>query len=373
MRRRDCMALLAAAPFAAAAAKGGNGRFSDEAFRRAIIIDGCAGFDDPYGNPTDTRISARAKAEVQQSGETACTFTVGEVGNGPDVWDISIKRIAETDQWVSDNADIFLPATSVADIRRAKVEKKVATFYHIQDTALAGSDLDRIALLKALGVRIMQLTYNGRNLSGDGCLEPGNAGISTLGRATIARIEKEKLLLDLSHGGQRTTAQAIAAATRPMTISHTGCRAVHDNPRGQWDSELKACADKGGVVGIYWMPFLVAKGNAKSADLLRHMNHALNVCGEDHVAIGTDNFVLKTKIDAEILAARKLRYENRVAQGIAAPGEGPDVFNIVEDWNSHMRFKLLADALAAQGWKSAQIEKALGANLVRLYADVWGG
>lgn len=373
MNRRDCLMLLAGTPLAMAAGKAGTGGFSNDDYARAIIIDGCSGFDDPYGYRDAVHFSTRAVAEMRQSGLTACTFTVAKVGNDPDVWDSAIRMIADIDQMIADNADIMLKATSVADIRRAKAERKIAIFFHLQDTSLIGADLDRIAVLKGLGARIVQLTYNIRNLSGDGCLELGDVGISKLGRATIARIEQEKLLLDLSHGNPRTVAEAIAAAKRPMTISHTGCRAIQDNPRSQWDSELKACADKGGVVGIYWMPFLVAKGNARSTDLLRHMRHARDICGEDHVSIGTDGFLLKTKIDANVLAARKVRYEQRVAQGIAAPGEGPDVFNIIADWDDHMRFRRLADGLAADGWTSAQIEKVLGGNLMRLYADVWGG
>lgn len=373
MNRRDCLALLASAPLAMAAARAGKGGFSDHDFDRALIIDGCSGFDDPYGYRDGVHFSTRAVAEMRQSGLTACTFTVAKVGNDPDVWDSAVRMIAEVDQMIADNSDILLKATDVADIRRAKAERKIAIVYHLQDTSLIGSDLDRITLLKGLGARIVQLTYNIRNLSGDGCLELGNGGISTLGRATIARIEQEKLLLDLSHGNTRTVAEAIAAATRPMTISHTGCRAIQDNPRSQWDPELKACADKGGVVGIYWMPFLVASGNAHSGDLLRHMKHALNLCGEDHVSIGTDGILLKTKIDAEVLAARKKRYAQRVEQGIAAPGEGPDVFNIVEDWDGHMRFRHLVDGLSADGWTSAQIDKVLGRNLMRLYAETWNG
>jgi membrane dipeptidase len=373
MNRRDCLALLASAPVVMAAANAGKGRFSDRDYDRAIIIDGCSGFDDPYGYRDAVHFSTRAVAEMRQSGLTACTFTVAKVGNDPDVWDSAIRMIAEVDQMIADNSDILLKAINVADIRRAKAERRIAIFYHLQDTSLVGADLDRITVLKGLGARIVQLTYNIRNLSGDGCLELGDVGISKLGRATIARIEQEKLLLDLSHGNPRTVAEAIAAATRPMTISHTGCRAIHDNPRSQWDSELKACADKGGVVGIYWMPFLVADGHARSSDLLRHMKHALNVCGEDHVSIGTDGMLLKTKIDTKILAARKKRYTQRVAQGIAAPGEGPDVFNIVEDWDDHMRFRHLVDGLAADGWTSTQIEKVLGGNLMRLYAETWGG
>jgi membrane dipeptidase len=372
MDRRNCLKMVAAAPFALAAAKG-VGRSFDADHARAIVIDGQGGIYDPYGvDPYGVaHFSARAVAEMRQSGQTATSCTVNEVGNAPDVWASTINNIAKRDLLISSNPDVMLKATSAADIHRAKAHKKVAVIYNTQDTSLVGADLDRIALLKGLGVKVMQLTYNNRNLSGDGCLEPGNAGISNLGRATIARIEKEKLLLDLSHSGQRTVAEAIAAATRPMTISHTGCRALNDYPRNQWDAELKACADKGGVVGIFWVAFLAANRHATSADLIRHMSHALNVCGEDHVAIGTDCALFKTEINDKTRAEQRKFYEQRAADGVAAPGEGPDVFNIVWDWDSYMRFELLADGLAAAGWTAAQIEKVLGGNLMRLYAQTW--
>jgi membrane dipeptidase len=347
-------------------------------YARAFVIDGQAGIYDPYasnpygGSDPYQRFSARATAEMRQSGLTATSFTVNQVGNAPDVWAKTIDNIAEQDLWIASNAEILSKSISTGDIRRAKSDNKIAVLYNIQDTSLIGADLDRITLLKGLGVRVMQLTYNIRNLSGDGCLEPDNAGISLLGRATIARIEKEKVLLDLSHAGPRTVAEAIAAATRPMTISHTGCRSLNDYPRNQWDTELKACADKGGVVGMYWMPYLAANRHAASADLIRHMNHARNVCGEDHVSIGTDSVLFKTDIDDKARAKKKEVYEQRVAAGIAAPDEGPDVFNIVWDWDSHMRFKLLADGLTAQGWTAGQIEKVLGGNLMHLYQEIWG-
>ena len=124
-------------------------------------------------------------------------------------------------------------------------------------------------------------------------------------------------------------AEGIAATTRPPIISHTGCRTLHDNPRNVWDAEMKACADKGGVIGIYWMPFLVANSRPGSADLVRHMDHVKNLCGEDHVSIGTDGVLSKTVIDDKSRAAQKKFYEDRAAQGIAAPGEGADIFNIV--------------------------------------------
>lgn len=372
MNPSECLTLMAATAFDMTAPNGNGTAFSDADYARAIVIDGQGGFDDPYGDPAESHLSARVVSELRQSGETACSFTVNEVGNSPEVWTNTIRNLSNLDQMVSDNPDVLLKAMSSADIRRAKAEKKTAIICNTQDTSLIGADLARIALLKGLGVRVVQLTYNNRNLSGDGCLEPGNGGLSKLGHATIAEIEKQKLLLDLSHSGQRTTAEAIAAATRPMTISHTGCRSLNDYPRNQWDAELKACADKGGVVGIYWVPFLAANAHATSTDLVRHMNHAVNVCGQDHVAIGTDNLLFKTEINDKSRAEQKAFYDQRVAAGVAAPGEGADVFNIVWDWDGHMRFKMLANGLSADGWSTTQIEKVLGGNLMRLYADAWG-
>ncbi len=372
--RRAVLGALAAAPFGVPAlARAAD--FPTASYDSALVIDGQGALADPYAKEgsEDPRLSPRAAAEVRASGLTAVSVTVGDVGNAPDVWQGTINRLAANNIQIRANRDLMLLVDSAADIRRAKAERRVGVIYNLQDTSAIGADLDRTEVLKGLGVRVVQLTYNRRNLSGDGCLEAANGGLSTLGRDTIARIEKEKLLLDLSHAGQRTTAEAIAAAKRPPTISHTGCRAVHDNPRNHWDAELRACAEKGGVVGIYWMPFLAANSQATGADLVRHMTHAVNVCGEDHVAIGTDNILGKTVIDARAREQARQVHVARSAAGIAAPGEGPDVFTIVAEWDDHMRFRHLADGLSKAGWPARRIEKVLGDNLMRLYTEVWDG
>jgi membrane dipeptidase len=96
------------------------------------------------------------------------------------------------------------------------------------------------------------------------------------------------MVLDLSHGSPRTMAEAIAASKAPVAMRHTGCRALVDLPRNTRDNELKALADRGGVAGIYFMPFLRKSGQPHAEDLIHHLEHAVNVCGEDHVGIGTD-------------------------------------------------------------------------------------
>jgi membrane dipeptidase len=102
------------------------------------------------------------------------------------------------------------------------------------------------------------------------------------------------------------------------------------------------------------------------------MDHVKNLCGEDHVSIGTDGKLSKTVIDDKARGEQKKFYDERALQGIAAPGEGPGIFNIVPEWDDIKRYRHLADGLSKAGWTVGQIEKALGANLMRVYGDTFG-
>jgi membrane dipeptidase len=196
--------------------------------------------------------------------------------------------------------------------------------------------------------------------------------LSNLGRALVAELGRARIVMDLSHAGQRTIAEAIAEAKVPPVISHTGCRDLRDHPRNVYDAELRALAAKGGVVGIYFMPFLVERGAARKDDLIRHIEHAANVCGEDHVGLGTDGMLSGRAIDDDYRAALREEYESRVKQGIAAPGEGPDAYQLVPDYNEPRRMQRLAEDLSARGWSGSRIEKLLGGNFARVFTEVWG-
>jgi len=220
---------------------------------------------------------------------------------------------------------------------------------------------------------VFQLTYNRRNLVGDGCLEPGNAGLSKFGESYIERLNERRLLIDLSHGGERTTREAIAASKAPVAISHTGCAALAPLPRNKTDAELKLLADKGGVVGIYLMPFLRSAGQPTAADLVRHIEHAVEVCGEDHVGIGTDGTVSAVNFNAAFRKKFAAEVAERRAAGISAPGERADVYTFLPDLNAADRFKRIGVLLSKRGFSDARIGKILGANFARLFAAVWNG
>ena len=106
------------------------------------------------------------------------------------------------------------------------------------------------------------------------------------GRDVVARMDRLRILVDLSHCGTRTTLEGIRAAARPVSVTHSGCNAIFRHPRNKDDEALRLLAERGGVVGVYLMPFLNAEGPPSPDDVLAHLEHALQVCGEDHVGIG---------------------------------------------------------------------------------------
>jgi membrane dipeptidase len=362
-------AAFAAAPAMARARAAAGGGWYD----RAIVIDALGGFGDPDAADGVSRYTDKGWDDTLATGVTVVRDTVMPVGNVADAWAAYQSDMADKRAIFGANPDRLLHVRSAADILKAKREKKFGVIIGTQDSAMVGSELDRLAQMKKDGVMTVQLTYNNANLSGDGSLEPRNAGLTKLGKATIERIEAEKLLLDLSHGGARTMAEAVAFAKRSPVISHTGARALVDHPRNTDDATIKAVADKGGVVGAYFMPFLTLDSHPRGEDLLRHVEHIANVAGEDHVGIGTDNGVLPQLVNEE--TTRKLNEwaQKRMDAGIAAPGEGLNVWPMVADYNSVDRYRRFASDLQKRGWSEARLEKLMGGNFVRVYREAWGG
>jgi membrane dipeptidase len=345
----------------------GAGRYG-----RAMVIDALGGVGDPDPSaPEDAPLTAAALADVKASGVTAINLTVNLVGNGPDRFERAVKGIALVEREIEAHPDVLLRVRTGHDLALAKQTGRLGIIYGFQDTSMLEGDLGRLALFRDLGLRICQPTYNRRNLIGDGCMETADGGLSRLGYEFVAEVNRLGVLLDLSHAGRRTIAEGIAVSKAPVAITHTGCRALADLPRNTSDESLKALAEKGGVAGIYFMPFLRVSGQPHAEDLIRHLEHAVNVCGEDHVGLGTDGSITGVALTDAFKAAFRQQVEDRRKAGISAPGESPDVYTLIPEYNDPRRFLTLADDLARRGWSAARIEKVLGGNFAHLFAAVW--
>jgi membrane dipeptidase len=365
----------------AAAAIAGRWTFAEAAagaayprsrYDQAIVIDALGGLGEFNPDaPDDAPLSARGLADGRESGVTVINFTINEVGNGPNKFMAAVKNIAGLEHELLLHPDALMKILRGRDIQSAKAGKRLGIVYGCQDTTMLEADLKNLSVFADLGVRIVQPTYNVRNLMGDGCIEKADGGLSKMGYDFIAEMNRLNLLLDLSHAGPRTLAEGIAACKAPMAITHTACRALVDLPRNTRDSELRALADRGGVVGIYFMPFLRESGQPHAEDLIRHIEHAVNLCGEDHVGLGTDGSISGVPLTDAYRAYFRKDVEARKKAGYGAPGESADVLTIVPEYNEPVRFARLANDLANRGWSTTRIDKLLGANFARLFAEVW--
>lgn len=319
-----------------------------------------------FNYPADPPLDEGMARNAAESGITAVNLTVSSGDFEATVAKIA-RWEAEIDRWPA----ALQRVRTLEQLREAERTGRLGIVYGFQDAVPVDRDLGRLQVFANLGVRVIQLTYNVRNLVGDGCLEPANAGLSNFGREMVERMDELGILVDLSHCGQRTTADGIAASAGPVAITHSGCAAVAPHPRSKQDAELRAMAERGGVVGIYLMPFLSPGRAPTTADVVAHIEHAIQVCGEDHVGIGSDLSVTPIDGSADYWAKHREFVSGRIQAGIAAPAEDPDVLFTVPELNSPRRMELIADALAARGHSSARILKVLGGNWLRLFEEVW--
>jgi len=337
-------------------------------YSKAIVIDFLAS-PGPFNTSEQfTTLSPDMVKNAVASGITGINLTVGGSGTVED----NFENIAKWERELTAHPDMLMKVRTINDLRVAKETKRLGLIYGFQDASVLGTELSRIQLFKSYGVQIIQLTYNGRNLIGDGCLEAANAGLSRLGRETVAELNDKRVLVDLSHCGQQTTADGIRESKYPVAITHSGCKAVADRPRNKRDEELKAMADKGGVIGIYLMPFLTMGKQPSDQDVIQHIEHAINVCGEDHVGIGSDLSITPHVVSDSYKKAHTDFVNARKAASVAAPGEDPSVYMFVPELNYPSRMELIAQKLLDKGHKEARVEKIIGANSVRLMKEVWG-
>jgi|TARA_B110000211_G_scaffold110492_1_gene128383 membrane dipeptidase len=334
-------------------------------YSNSVVIDGLsAAFD--YGVESfDNNVLAIFK----QSGISALNATIPSPG---DDHATTLSKIESTLALIKRYPSHFRLVTKASDVLLAKKQQQIGIIMGFQSTEMFADDLNQIDFFARNGVRYMQLSYNGASQFGSGGLVKNDKGLKVLGQEALQRMEKNKVLVDLSHAGQKTVAQAIKESTRPLTISHTGCNGVYRHPRNNDDAELKAVADKGGVVGIYLMPFLEGGDSELKAEaLLRHIDYAVNLCGEDHISIGSDQGVVPVNDGSAYREAIRQEVKRRIAAGISAPGETPNRPPFIAELNSEKRMELIAWHLSKRGYRCSQIEKILGLNLLQLYRAVW--
>lgn len=315
-------------------------------------------------------VDRRAIDDAHRAGLTALNVTIASPLAS---FEQTIRQVGAWEQLIQSHPSDLMKVLTVQDIHDAWRTRRVGVIFGLQNLAQIGERLERLACYDTLGLRILQLTYNLANQIGDGAMAAANRGLTSFGQEVIQRLNACRLAIDLSHSGQRTCVDAAQASKQPTCITHTGCRALCDTPRNKSDEELRLIASKGGYVGIYFMPYLKADWHPDPEDVIKHVDHAIGVCGEDHVGIGTDGSI--TPINDlkayEQQNARKIA--ERMATGISAGERSSDTFPFIVNLRGVDQFRQLIGLFEKRGYASSRIEKIMGRNFIRYVGEVWGG
>ena len=245
-------------------------------------------------------------------------------------------------------------AAAPDEIREARGNGLMSVSFHFQSATPFADSLDAVDSFRAAGITRAILAYNEANVFADGCHEPRNAGLSARGRRLLERMDKAGIRVDLSHCGERTSMDALQEPLRtPPVFSHSNARALFDHERNIGDAQIRACAARGGYVGVNGVGmFLGADGPGLPRAMSEHIAHIAGIAGAERVGIGLDFMYLEGS-DYGFYHATKHRWP----RGYPEP---PWSFLQPEQFGD------LVDALAARGFSNAELRGILGGNYARL-------
>lgn len=330
-----------------------------EIYSQSVVVDGS------IAPLMDEGQIARMKA----SGITAFNWTICHP------WESlaeTLHSIAEGLEIIAAHPDDLCLIRTAADIDAAKAAGKVGLIFGPQNASPADSDHALFRIFHELGIRIFQLTYNDRNLYGDGATEPANAGLSNLGREAIKEMNRLGILIDVSHCGDRTTLETIEASEQPIAITHANARTVFNSPRNKTDDMLKLLAERNGVIGMtLWTPMVGNEtgGWPTLADFVRHVDYTANLIGVEHIAIGTDHSEGAPREPWEAKFGVNGAYRHVVKE--LGEWYGYDT-RFPQDGQSCTDMVHVVDALSELRFTESEFEGVLGGNFMRLFREVWG-
>ena len=282
-----------------------------------------------------------------------------------------------------ENSDLVLPVRTVDDITEAHRSGRCGVIFGWQNATPIGNDLRRLKLFHELGVRIIQITYNERNLLGNGCYELHDEGLSKFGRAAVAEMNRTGILIDLSHVGDQTTLDAIELSELPVAITHANARSQDDHPRNKTDDAIRLLEEKGGVIGANGFPMFFPRGfEATLDDYLDRIEYLVQMVGPEHVALGSDlcQGQIWRLVRLDTVPPARSWFES--APGIGpfsslppVPAEHaasiPEPYVHLNGFASAAEFQNIAAGLEKRGYSRADIENIMGGNWLRLFSKVW--
>ncbi len=269
-----------------------------------------------------------------------------------------LDQIAAWRRAGAENADVVTLVRTGEDLDAVVAGERLGLLLAIEGAEALGSDPELIDTYWELGVRMLGLTHFQRNAFADGNGEAPHGGLSALGRMLVARLERLGVVIDLAHSSEATFAEVLEAApSARVLVSHAGCRALCDTPRNHSDAQLRALAQRGGVLGVYAVPMFLGDGGHRLDRMVDHILHAMEVAGPEHVGLGGDFMAQLSRVPGLVRLPPWLPIDPEQASAAVDGLPGPE------------GYPRLAEALQRRGVDGALLAGVLGGNFLRLYEE----
>ncbi|WP_240375966.1 dipeptidase [Bacillus piscicola] len=263
--------------------------------------------------------------------------------------------------------DTVYLAYSYNDLKTAKRRKQTALLPSLEAANILENEIDRVDILYGLGIRCMGITYNESNTLGSGLAEKKDGGLTNFGRRVIERMNKLGMLIDISHCGDETSFDVIEASSDPVLMTHAGARTLWNTPRMKPDDLLKACAEKGGLIGVCAAPNTTLTKSSPEHTLesvMEHFEYMKELVGIDHVGLGPDTFYGDH-------TALQYAFDNRLRISDSHSGETFETSSYVKGLeNPTEAMKNMISWLVKQQYTQKDIAKAAGKNAMRIMKKV---
>jgi membrane dipeptidase len=283
---------------------------------------------------------------------------------GANAYETTLKFFASLNAFIADRDEYFMRIDSAADLDRVKKSGKLGVLLGVQNSEQFRTP-DDVNFFRGLGQRISQLTYNSRNLIGNGATERRDEGISDFGVAIVERMNKVGMAIDVSHCGDRTTLDAFEISKKPVLITHSNCRTLAGgHPRDKSDEAIKRVGAAGSVIGITGVRmFVKATEPTTIEDYLNHFDHVRKLIGAEHLGVGSDIDLygydaMPPELNKQLRAGYKGSYGFR---------EKIDIEGI----NHPKRMYDLTEGLIRRKYSDTEIQGILGGNFARVLKQIW--
>lgn len=283
---------------------------------------------------------------------------------GANAYEQALEFFSRWNAFIAGSDERLMRIDSMQDFARVKASKKIAVILGLQN-AQHFRRPDDVNFFYNLGQRVSQLTYNSRNLIGNGATERRDEGISDFGAAIIDRMNKVGMAIDVSHCGDRTTLDAFELSKKPVLITHSNCRVLaNGHPRDKTDEAILAVKKSGSVIGITGVRMFVRDKEPTTIEhALDHFDHVSKLIGPEHLGVGSD-------IDLYGYDAMPAELNKQLRAGYKGSYGFREKIDI-EGLNHPRRMFDLAEGLIRRKYSDANIEGILGGNFRRVLTQIW--